>query len=125
MAKDDYYTIVFKILVYLYAVFKCKEIFEQERYDKAIGRKNIEEEYLIRIYKMMSDEGYIEKLAFAKAWGSDLIPLFDESDMRITQKGIDHIETNDKMKTVGRYLAEKVDTISNLAIAAGLSHIIQ
>ena len=125
MAKDDYYVIVFKILVYLYAVFRGKEAFRQERYDKAIGKKNINEEYLLRIYKMMSDEGYIEKLSFTRAWGSDLIPLFDESELKITQKGIDHIETNDKMKTAGRYLAEKADTISNLAIAAGLSHLVQ
>ena len=125
MAKDDYYVIVFKILVYLYAVFRGKEVFRQECYDKAIGKKNINEEYLLRIYKMMSDEGYIEKLSFTRAWGSDLIPLFDESELKITQKGIDHIETNDKMKTAGRYLAEKADTISNLAIAAGLSHLVQ
>lgn len=125
MAKDDYYVIVFKILVYLYAVFRGKEAFRQERYDKAIGKKNINEEYLLRIYKMMSDEGYIEKLSFTRAWGSDLIPLFDESGLKITQKGIDHIETNDKMKTAGRYLAEKADTISNLAIEAGLSHLVQ
>ena len=125
MAKDDYYVIVFKILVYLYAVFRGKEVFRQERYDKAIGKKNINEEYLLRIYKMMSDEGYIEKLSFTRAWGSDLIPLFDEGELKIMQKGIDHIETNDKMKTAGRYLAEKADTISNLAIAAGLSHLVQ
>lgn len=125
MAKDDYYVIVFKILVYLYAVFRGKEAFRQERYDKAIGKKNIDEEYLLRIYKTMSDEGYIEKLSFSRAWGSDLIPLFDESELRITQKGIDHIETNDKMKAAGRYLAEKVDTITNLAISAGLSHIVK
>ncbi|MBR0148551.1 MAG: hypothetical protein IJM23_05075 [Lachnospiraceae bacterium] len=98
MAKDDHNIIIFKILVYLYAVFKGSEVFEQEKYDKAINRKDINEEYLFKLYKMMSDEGFIEKLPFKKAWGGDLIPLFDESDMTITYKGIRYLEENDSMK---------------------------
>ena len=81
MAKDDYDVIVFKILTYLYALLKGKEIFDQAKYDKAISKKDINEEYLLRVYKMMSDEGLIEELAFKRAWGQDLIALFDESDM--------------------------------------------
>ena len=49
MAKDDYYVVAFKILSYLYAVLKSKEVFTQQKYDKAIGKKNIDEEYLNRI----------------------------------------------------------------------------
>ena len=125
MAKDDYHVIVYKVLVYLYAILKGKEMFEQIRYDKAIGRKSINEDYLFRVYKMMSDEGLIEELTFTKAWGNDIIPMFDEKDMRITTKGIDYIEQNDKMKEIGKILAEKVDTIAKLAIEAGLSHIMR
>ena len=52
MAKDDYDVIVFKILTYLYALLKGKEIFDQAKYDKAISKKDINEEYLLRVYKI-------------------------------------------------------------------------
>ena len=123
MAKDDYDVIVFKILTYLYAVTKGKIAFMQAEYNHAIGRKNINEDYLFRIYKMMSDEGLIEELTFTKPWGSTLIPLFDESDITITAKGIHYLEENDKMRVVGNYLKEKADTIINLAITIGLEHL--
>ena len=29
MAKDDYYVVVYKILIYLYAVFKHKKVFNE------------------------------------------------------------------------------------------------
>ena len=123
MAKDDYDVIVFKILTYLYAVTKGKIIYTSKEYQHAIGIKDINYDYLLRIYKMMSDEGLVEKLAFTKPWGGTLIPLFDERDITITAKGIHYLEENDKMKIAGNYLKEKADTIINLAIAIGLDHL--
>lgn len=123
MAKDDYDVIVFKILTYLYAVFKGKEVFIQKNYDYAIGRKDINNDYLNRIYKAMSDEGLIEKLSFTKTWGATYIPLFEENELAITPKGIHYLEENDKMKVVGNYLKDKADSIINLAIAIGLGHL--
>lgn len=122
MAKDDYDVIIFKILVYLYALLKGKEIFDQDKYNKAISRKSINEEYLIRIYKMMSDDGLIEELHFKKAWGQDLIPLFDEKDMIITSKGVHYLQENSKMKEVKDFILDKTtDVIANLVIATGLN----
>jgi hypothetical protein len=120
MGKDDYDVIVFKILTYLYAVFKGKEIFEQIKYDKAIGKKYIDEEYLSRIYKLMSDEGLISNATFRATWQNIYIPLFEEKDIEITAKGIHYLEDNDKMKTVGKYLLENADVIVNVAISAGI-----
>lgn len=34
MAKDDYYVVVFKILSYLYAVLKSKEVFTQQKLER-------------------------------------------------------------------------------------------
>ena len=68
----------------------------------------------------MSDEGYIEPISFSKAWGSVLIPLFEENEWMITEKGIHYLEDNDKMKTVGKFLIEKADTIVAMAVSAGL-----
>lgn len=123
MAKDDYDVIVFKILTYLYAVMKGRISFIPNEYHHAIGSKDINNDYLIRIYKMMSDEGLVEKLNFTKPWEGTLIPLFNECNITITAKGIHYLEENDKMKTAGKYLKEKADTIINLAIAIGLEHI--
>ena len=120
MARDDYHVIVFKILVYLYAVLKNNRIFNQKEFDKAIGRKDINEEYLLRVYKMMEDEGLIKNAVLSQAWGNDLIPLFEEKDIVITAQGIRYLEDNDKMKEVGQFLKEKVDTIIKLAIEIGL-----
>lgn len=125
MSKDDYDVIVFKILTYFYAVTKGKIVFIPTEYHHAIGYKNINEDYLLRIYKMMSDDGLIEELLFTKPWGSTLIPLFDESDIAITSKGVHYLEENDKMKAVGNYLKDKADTIINLAIAIGLEHLLK
>ena len=37
MAKDDYDAVVFRILVYLYAIFKGKQIFDQHIFLKVIS----------------------------------------------------------------------------------------
>lgn len=124
MAKDDYDVIVFKILTYLYAVLKGKEVFTKDKYYLAIGKKNIDEQYLHRIYKLMSDEGLVDELAFTRAWGSVVIPLFSESDMMITAKGIHYLEENDKMKAAGRFLSDKADIIISLIEKAGLGLLI-
>lgn len=121
MAKDDYYVIVYKILAYLYALLKGTEVFDQDNFDKAIGKKHINEDYLIRVYRMMSEDGLVEKLTFKKAWGNVYIPLFEENEIAITSKGIQYLEENDKMKAVGRYLMEKADSIANIIISTGLS----
>lgn len=125
MAKDDYFVISFKILAYLYAVLKGKEIFSKQKYDKAIGKKELNEEYLNRIYKMMSDDGLIEEVVFTKAWGNVYIPLFEENELQITSKGIQFLEENDSMKKAGKFLQDKADVICNVLIAAGLEYLIK
>jgi hypothetical protein len=120
MAKDDYNVIVYKILTYLYATLKGKEVFTQIKYDKAIDKKHINEDYLIRIYRMMSEEGLIENANFTKAWGRVYIPLFEERELEITAKGIHYLEDNSKMKEAGRFLMDKADSIADLIVSVGL-----
>ena len=124
MAKDDYQVIVFKVLAYLYTVMKGKQIFYQKKYDKAIGKKDINEEYLIRVYKMMADEGLIDGAYFIRAWGNDFIQMFEEKDLSVTAKGIRYLEENDKMKDVGNFLKERTDTIATMLIEFGMSHLL-
>ena len=51
MAKDDYDVVVFRILFYLYSVFKGKQNFRQNVFLKEVSR--IDEEYLKRVLAMM------------------------------------------------------------------------
>ena len=69
MAKDDYDVVVYRMLVYLYAVLKHKIIFEDATFRQAV-RKNIEsDEYFTSILRMMKEENLIEGLSFERAWG--------------------------------------------------------
>lgn len=69
MAKDDYDVVVYRMLVYLYAVLKHKIIFEDATFRQAV-RKNVEsDEYFTSILRMMKEENLIEGLSFERAWG--------------------------------------------------------
>ena len=57
MAKDDYDVVVFRILVYLYAIFKGKQIFDQHIFLKVISK--VEEDYLYRVLEMMRSKSLI------------------------------------------------------------------
>ena len=97
MAKDDYDYIVFKILTYLYGVLKRKYLFKIEAFNALIS-KEVSEEYLSDILRMMQAEVLIEGLAFTKAWGNYYIILNNESEMRITAEGVRYLNDNGKMK---------------------------
>ena len=58
MAKDDYDVVVFRILVYLYAIFKGKQIFDQHIFLKVISK--VEEDYLYRVLEMMQSKGLMK-----------------------------------------------------------------
>ena len=115
MAKDDYNVIVYRVLVYLYACMKRKIMFEKATFQEAV-RKNVESDtYFADILRMMQDEGLIEGLTFAKAWGGDVILITDVEDAKITAAGIRYLQENSTMKKVGDMLKETVDIISKLA----------
>ncbi|MDU5527001.1 MAG: YjcQ family protein [Finegoldia magna] len=65
MAKDDYNVIVFKILIYLYAVLKRITVFDINELKMAVG--GINENYLNDLLEMMQKEGFIDCLFFAYA----------------------------------------------------------
>lgn len=118
MAKDDYDVIVYRILVYLYAVLKQKIMFENLTFQKAV-RKNVEsDEYFTEILKMMQEEGLINGLVFAKAWGGIVLLASDISDAKITVAGIHYLNENSRMKQIGTMLKESVDLIAKLAVLA-------
>lgn len=116
MAKDDYDVIVYKVLVYYYACFKQKIIFEEEVFKHTVSKDIEKEEYLIKILLLMQTEGLITGLSFTKAWGGDYILINDLADAEITAEGIHYLKDNSKMKAIGESLKEAVDLIAKLAV---------
>ncbi|MDY4064954.1 MAG: YjcQ family protein [Ligilactobacillus agilis] len=112
MAKDDYDVVVFRILVYLYAIFKGEQIFDQHIFLKVISK--VEEEYLYRVLEMMQSEGLIEGLQFKKAWGGVVILINDLDDISITSDGIHYLLENSRMKKVKDFLSGQTGAIASL-----------
>ena len=112
MAADDYFVIVYKVLIYLYGCLKRKIVFSNEEFE-AIAKDGITEEYFEDILKMMNDEGYITGYTQLKVWGG-VITTNEYDNIKITQKGIEYLQENSLMQKVKRFLLESNDIISDL-----------
>jgi hypothetical protein len=97
MAKDSYYTIAAKILIYLYARIKGKDKRRPEEYLLANTNEfPVTEEYFEFVLDEMQHHGYIQ-LQIHRAWGGSIVNM-DISDIRITQEGIDFLSENSKIR---------------------------
>lgn len=114
MAKDNYDVVVYKVLLYLYACLKRKAVFDEATFRKTVGGDAVNDDYLDDVLHMMSQEGLIKGMAFTKAWGSTYMAISDPSDMKITVKGIQYLQDNDKMKKVENFLLESCDIVASL-----------
>ena len=114
MAKDDYEVIVYKILLYYYAVMKRKVTFTKETFSKTISKAEIPEEYLADIFRLMQSEGLIEGACFTGAWGGIHIMASDESDVSITAAGIRYLKENSRMNKVGEALSKTPGLVASL-----------
>ncbi len=103
MAKNDYYTIVAKILVHLYKRYKQLEI--DSDYIAPLSKDfPIKEEQLIETISMMIDQGLIKGNCI-KAWGGDIV-FIDYDSLKITPAGIDYLQDNSKIKKICETLIE-------------------
>ena len=114
MAKDDYYIIAYKILLYLYAVLKWRISFNKTAFDKAIGKEYITDEYLADIIRMMQKQEMIDGAVFMNTWGNVYILISDISDLSITPTGIEYLSTNSLMQKIKNTLLQTVDIVSEL-----------
>ncbi len=103
MAKDDYYTIVAKILVYLYKKYKQKDI-EQNYILPMTKDFPIKEEQLLETISMMIEQRLVKGECF-KAWGGDVV-MIDYNSLKITPTGIDYLQDNSKIKKICETLIE-------------------
>lgn len=114
MAKDDYFVVVFKILTYLYSCLKGRCAFDKRVFIKVVEEQEINDEYLMRILKMMESEGLIDGLCFAKAWGNTYILASDYEDMKITVKGIEYLTENSTMNKIKKLFEGSTSLIGEL-----------
>ncbi|MBW9212979.1 MULTISPECIES: YjcQ family protein [Terrabacteria group] len=115
MAKDDYFVILYKLLVYLYACKKRQIIFEEITFQEAV-RKNVKnDQYFYDILEMAQDEGLIKNVSFVNAWGGDKIILSAMNELEITANGIRYLKDNSSMKKISEMLKTAGDIISKLA----------
>lgn len=112
MAKDDYDVIVFKILLYLYAVLKRKIVFDEKSFYHAIG--DVNKSYLVDILIYMQEESLILGLVTMKAWGNENILCSDLMNLKITVQGVHYLEENKKMNKIKEYLLSNIDVVASL-----------
>ena len=114
MARDDYDVVVFKILLYYYAVFKGTILFNKAEFKRAIKCDSFTDGYLERVLKLMSEENLIDEVYVSKVWGNQYMMLNDLSDIEITAEGIHYLKENSGMENVKKYLLDHVEMISTL-----------
>lgn len=97
MAKDDYYTIVARILIYLYSRLKGKEKRNPNEYLIPETKDfPISEEYFCFVLSEMKRHGYI-RIDIIYGADGDVIDT-DIETIRITQEGIDFLMDNSKVR---------------------------
>lgn len=114
MAKDDYDVIVYKILLYLYAVLKRKISFDSATFGAMLSKNEISDEYLTDVLRMMQIEGQISGAQFVKAWGNEYILVSNLSDISITAAGINYLKENSVMQKIGSTLKESAGIVASL-----------
>ena len=108
MAKDDYYVIVAKILVYLYKKYKCIEVDEDYIRPRSEAFP-IEEKQLFETIDMMAKQQFIIG-TIIKEWSGSII-LVDYHSLKITPQGIDYLQDNSKVRKVCEGLKEALPII--------------
>ena len=119
MAKDDYDVMAYRILVYLYAIFKCKTVFNEETFKKVSRYYDVSEVYFERVLQMMQREGLIENIIYVN--NIDGIPerVTPFEKISITANGIHYLLDNDKMKKIKNERLGTVEFITSFISLIG------
>lgn len=113
MAKDDYFVLAYRILLYYYGCFKRKFVFDTKSFLHAVG-DDIDMDYLTNALEMLTENEYLKGGEFTKAWGNLTILSCDYGDISITQKGIEFLLENSRMQKVKKFLIETTKDIAEL-----------
>lgn len=110
MAKNDYFVIVFRILTYLYQCFMAGEDADVDMFGPDAMRIN--SGYWCNAMESMSNEGYVTGVVMAPRLGS--VQGMKLVNLKITQKGIDYLQENSKMKKVADFLKSAKEIIPGI-----------
>lgn len=116
MAKDDYFSLVYKLLSYLYACLKINRkpnwaTIAPNTKDFPIG-----EEYFAYILSHLLADGYIEGITEVRKIGSP-VQFKETKGISITPKGIQYPDENSMMKKAAQ-LVEPITDIASMVIQA-------
>ena len=88
MAKNDYYVIVYRVLMYLYNCLRQDEVVDMQKLTPEY--LHINQRYFEYIFDTLNDEGLI----LNKAYYEDMLGKHLESDIMISPKGISFLHEN-------------------------------
>lgn len=99
MAKNDYYVLVAKILVFLYRKLKGQISTKAEDYIIPMSKDfPVQEDYLNFVLMEMNRHEMIQGIKTTRAWGGDEIIISDLNHIMITQEGIDYLRENSAIR---------------------------
>lgn len=106
MSKDNMSLLMFKILTYLYECMIKGETVKEENFqvENCYFGKDLNQEYLNHICRMLESKGYTEGFTTSKMWGGEIIII--SYDAKITLEGFEFLQENKTMKKVYKYLKE-------------------
>jgi len=105
MAKDDYFRIVYLILKILYE-YKKKHIPVDIQQISAEALQ-IEQGYRDEILGEMLEEGYVKGFNYDMYIAGDIVTELE--DIKVTPKGIEYLQDNNKMKEVAAKIGKAVE----------------
>lgn len=114
MAKDDFFVVAYKILLYYYACLKRTRVFDKDEFDHMIGAKDINEDYLTDILVMLWENGYLKGVNPRKAIGGIIVGLNSPQNYKITLKGIEYLQENSMMSKTRDMLLKTASPIASL-----------
>ena len=106
MAKDNMNLLMFKILTYLYECMINGQVVKGENFkvENNYFAKDLNQNYLDDICKILERKGYTEGFTIAKMWGGEAIVI--SYDAKITPEGFEYLQENKTMRKVYNYLKE-------------------
>lgn len=107
MAKDDYFVLAYRVLRYLYECFKAGERADAELFGP--GALGINSGYWVNLMQSLCGEGYITGIAFPSAVGG--VSGAKVYNAKITQKGIEFLQDNSKIKKAAEFLRTVKDIV--------------
>lgn len=101
MAKDDYYTLVAQILVFLYKKLKGKATEKTEDFISPMTKDfPVSSEYLLYVLDEMKKHDLIQGITIVHTWGGTPVRASGYEDLRITPEGIDYLRENSTIRKV-------------------------